>query len=246
MGDVLKSLIPFFSVPKNYDEVLRRLAFLALYEIYTITLALRANTRFDAFTKTIEAWGPIGKIVDLIPDHDVLNPAGFVVAAALAGLSYVFQFHDRISDIIGIRRRFDHDRILIPLAERVGASTTEDKKTKIANHRDDLMRAVFYRYTSSRSDKTLVDKHDIEHALGAWSWFWAFVEAVFYFAIGAVVAWWLGSGNLAWVFAGTSIVSLVLAGAQYSRLGRYARPQIDSIAGDENAAVYVKQQFDAL
>jgi hypothetical protein len=246
MGDVLKLIIPFYSMPKNYDEVLRRLASLAFYEIYLITLILRGNPHFDAFIKALESWGPVGKIVDLIPHHDVLDPAGFVIAVAMASLSYIFQLHDQISNVIGIRRRFDRDRILVPLAKRVGVLMTNDKKAKIANCRERLMRAVFYKYASSRSDKPLVDKHDIEQALSAWSWFWAFVEAVFYFAIGAVIAWWLGSSNLAQVFAGISIVSLVIAWAQYLRLGRYARPQVDSISADETAATYVKQQFDAL
>jgi hypothetical protein len=47
----------------------------------------------------------------------------------------------------------------------------------IDDHRDSLMRDVFYRFASSKSDNPVVDKHDIEHALNAWAWFWAFVEA---------------------------------------------------------------------
>jgi|HubBroStandDraft_1064217.scaffolds.fasta_scaffold43578_3 hypothetical protein len=246
MGDVLKLIIPFYSVPKNYDEILRRLASLAFYEIYIITLILRVNPHFDAFITALESWGPVGKIVDLIPHHDVLDPAGFVIAVAIASLSYIFQLHDQISNVLGIRRRFDRNRILVPLANRVGVSMTNEKKAKIADCRDRLMRAVFYKYASSRSDSPLVDKHDIEQALSAWSWFWAFIEAVFYFAVGAAIAWRLGSSNLAAVFAGISTVSLVITWAQYLRLGRYARPQIDSISADEAAAAYVKQQFDAL
>jgi hypothetical protein len=246
MNDALKLIVPFFSVPKNYDEVLRRLASLAFYEIYIIILILRANLHFNEVITALEAWGPMAQLVDVIPHHDILDPAGFGIAVALAGFSYIFQLHDRISDITGIRRRFDHNRILIPLAERVGVSMTKEKEESIASNRDKLMRAVFYKYASSASGNPLVDRHDIEHALGAWSWFWVFIEAVFYFAIGATAALWLGSSNLARLFAGVACGSLFAAGAQYLRLGRYALPQIDSIADDAAAAAHVRQQFDAL
>jgi hypothetical protein len=190
--DVLKVILPFFSTPKDYSEVLKKLASFAFYETYLITLLLRANPRFDAVLTGIESWGPIGKVVSIIPHYDVLNLSGVVIAFLVAILTLMFQFHDRISDVLGIRRRFDLKVILIPLCERVGTPITKEIETKMAQRRDALMHAVFYKYASSRADKPLVDKHDIEHALNAWSWFWVFVEAIFYFGVGAIVAWWLG------------------------------------------------------
>ncbi len=246
MGDIVKLIIPFFSTPVNYDDVLKRLASFAFYEIYLITLILRTNHHVDDFLRTLEGWGPVGKVVDIIPHHEVLDPAGLVIAIGMASLGYMFQLHDRVSDIIGIRRRFDCKHILIPLAKRVGSQITKEKELKIAKHRDELMRAVFYRYASSRSDKPLVDKHDIEHALGAWCWFWSFVEAILYFSIGALMAWWSGSKELARAFGIAVAVFFAIASVQRPRLNRYARPQIDSIAHDEIASAFVKQQFDAL
>ena len=106
--------------------------------------------------------------------------------------------------------------------------------------------AVFYKYASSRAEKPLVDKHDIEHALNAWSWFWVLVEAFCYFGVGAVLAWCLGSPNLALTFVAVSAVLLILAFAQRTRLGGYARPQIDTIAADPTASYDIKSRFDAL
>jgi hypothetical protein len=246
MKEVLDLVLPFLSTTKNYDEILKKLASFAFYETYIITLLLRGNPRFDAFFTAIESWGPIGKVVGIIPHHDVLNLSGIVIAFVVAVLTHTFKFHDRISDVFGIRRRFDRKSILIPLFQRVGCVVTKDKEVKIAQQRDRLMRAVFYRYASSRDDHPLVDKHDIEHALDAWSWFWVFVEAIFYVGVGAIIAWWLGSRNLAVIFAGVSIALLVLAFAQRARLDRYARPQIDTIAADPTASYDIKRKFDAL
>jgi len=246
MENLLKLILPFLSTPKNYAQVLKRLASFAFYETYFITLVLRSVPQFDAFFTGIETWGPIGKLLSVVPHYTALNISGAVIGFAVAVLTHMFQFHDRISDVFGIRRRFDRKSILVPMAQRVGAAVTPAKEIKIAQRRDKLMHAVFYKYASSRADKPLVDKHDIEHALSAWSWYWVFVEAVAYWAVGAGIAWWLGSNGLARTLAITSFVFLVIAGLQRTRLGSYARPQIDSIVANPAAAADVKQQFDAL
>jgi hypothetical protein len=150
------------------------------------------------------------------------------------------------SDVLGIRRRFDRKSILVPLAQRVGAEVTNEKEKRIAEHRDELMHSVFYKYASSRADNPLVDRHDIEHALNAWSWFWVFIEAIFYFGVGSIIAWRLGSHTLASDFGIVSLLSLVIAVIQRTRLDSYARPQIESIAADPTAAYDVRNVFDAL
>ncbi len=76
MDEVIKLVLPFFSTPKNYEQILKKLASFAFYETYFITLFLRANPRFDAVFAGIESWGPIGKVVSIIPNHEVFNLSG--------------------------------------------------------------------------------------------------------------------------------------------------------------------------
>src|SRR5258708_2229203 len=106
MEEVVKLVLPFLSTPKNYAEMLRKLASFAFYETYLITLLLRANPILDTVLTTTESWGPIGKVVATIAHHEVLNLSGMVIAFVVAILTHMFQFHDRISDVLGIRRRF--------------------------------------------------------------------------------------------------------------------------------------------
>lgn len=195
---------------------------------------------------SLESWGPIGKLVNTIPHYEAINLFGILVAFAVAVLTHSFKLHDRISDVFGIRRRFDRNCILVPLARRVGCLITKDDEIEIGKQRHKLMRAVFYKYASSRAEKPLVDKHDIEHALNAWSWFWVWVEGIVYFVVGAITAQWFGSTDILRIFAIISVVLLSLAILQRARLCRYARPQIDSIAADESSAAEVKRYFDAL
>lgn len=246
MAEIIKLILPFFSTTRDYADVLKRLASFAFYETYLITFLLRSNPRYDDLFTRIESWGPIGRAIGTIPHYDVLNLSGLVMAFLIAILTLTFQFHNLISGLFGIRRRFDRKSILIPLARQVGSEITKDKERKIGEHRQELMHAVFYKYASSRAEKPLVDKHDIEYALNAWSWFWVFVEGVFYFGVSAIVAWRLNSDNLAVGLAIVSIVLLILALMQRIRLDGYARPEIETIAGDPTAAYEIKSRFDAL
>jgi hypothetical protein len=243
MDVFLKLVLPFLATPKTYSEVLTKLASFAFYETYLITLLLRAIPKFNQFLVSIESWGPLGSLIGSIPRYDVLNISGIAIAAIVAVLTHTFQLHDRISDLLRIRQRFDCKEILLPLARKVG-STASTKK--IAGKRDELMHSVFYKYASSGADTPLVDRHDIEQALNAWSWYWAFVEGVFYFGVGALTAWLLGSPDLFFTLIAVSAALLLLSLLQRIRLARYARPQIDTIAADPTAAYSVKKQFDAL
>ena len=239
-------LLPFIVIPKNYGDVLNKLAGFAFYETYIITTVLRSNPTIDGFFTKIESLGPVGKAVASIPGLTVVNITGLLIAVVVALLTNMFQLHDRISDLLGIRRTFDRKFILIPLARLVGVQVTQASERSIAAKRDELMRSVFYRYTSSKAERPLVDRHDIEHALNAWSWFWVFVEAVPYFAIGFIFAWSFDSGSLAKMLLGVSLFCMAISILQYLRLGRYARPQISRIANDASAAEEVRQRFDAL
>lgn len=246
MEDLLKLILPFLSTPKNYGQVLKRLASFAFYEIYFVTLVLRSVPQFDAFFTGIETWGPIGKVLGLIPHYTALNISGVAMGFAVAILTHMFQFHDRVSDLLGIRRRFDRKHILMPMAERLGVTITPDKEKRLNQRRDELVHAVFYRYASSRNENPLVDKHDIEHALSAWSWFWVFVEGTIYWSVAAGIAWGLGGAHLGWTLAKTAGVFACIALLQGLRLPAYARPQIETILRDPTASAEVRQIFDAL
>jgi hypothetical protein len=108
------------------------------------------------------------------------------------------------------------------------------------------MHAVYYPYASSRDDNPLVDKHDIEQALGAWSWFWAGVEFVAFLIVGSILAFVLKDSALGGSLLIISGVALLCTILQHRRLPRYSRPQVEAIAADPKAAAAVRDSFDAL
>lgn len=246
MEEIVSRILPFFSTPKSYEDVLKKLAGTAFYEVYMITLLLRSNPHIDELFLSIEKWGAIGRLLALIPHYEVINISGLFIAFSVSTLTYVFEFHDRLSDIIGIRSTFDTENIIYPLARGVGVDVDENLKRKVMDDRNKFMHAIFYRFSSSRSEKPLVDKHDIEHALNAWSWFWIFVEGVSYFLTGCIVSMFFRDSEIGFVLACVAVVMFVLALLQHSRLKKYAAPQVQSILSDADASKIVKSVFDAL
>ncbi|MCM5554523.1 hypothetical protein [Pleomorphomonas sp. NRK KF1] len=246
MEEIVSRILPFFSTPKSYEDVLKKLAGTAFYEVYIITLILRSNPHVDELFLSIEKWGAIGRLISLIPHYEVINISGLFIAFAVSTLTYVFEFHDRLSDLVGIRETFDTESIIFPLARGVGFDIGEDLKQKIIADRHKIMHSAFYRFSSSRNEKPLVDKHDIEHALNAWSWFWIFVEGVSYFLAGCVVSIFFRDSEIGFILACVAVVTFVLALLQHSRLKKYAAPQVQRILSDADASKVVKSVFDAL
>jgi hypothetical protein len=246
MADFLKLLIPIFMSPKNYDEMLKKLAVLLFYETWFATFLLRGIPVIDTAFQTVENYGAIGRALSTIPNHEMLNLGGFAVALLMAGLSYAIQLHDRISDLFGIRRRFDRNYILLPLAVLVGAELTPNQLNDLVGNRDSLMRTVFYRYASSRADTPLVDKHDIERALDAWSWYWFLVEAIALVLLGVIIAASFASYSLVTAFSLLLTIVWLLAWLYYLRLERFSRPEIEAIAANSAARSAVKKAFRAL
>jgi hypothetical protein len=128
----------------------------------------------------------------------------------------------------------------------VGEDLTPRKKQSVIANRNELMRKVFYRYASSRADSPLVDKHDIEHALETWSWFWACVEAVTFFGFAGIVAHLFHDHTLGVRLLIITGVLFTFAVGQYFRLDKYTRAEIAAIASDATAANDVRATFNAL
>jgi len=99
-----------------------------------------------------------------------------LLALLIAFVSRAVKMHDRLSNLLRIRRNFDVREILVPLAVKTIGSPTEDKLARITRQRDRLMDQVFYQYVSSTRHPGEIDSHLIEGALDQWSWFWCLLE----------------------------------------------------------------------
>lgn len=105
---------------------------------------------------------------------ETLGIGYFLPAISLASISRMFRIHDRVSDLIGIRRNFDLYHILYPLAEKCGVTVHWQMIPVIETKRKALMGQVFYAYVGYVDPK--VDPHLVYNALDNWSWLWVLLE----------------------------------------------------------------------
>jgi hypothetical protein len=246
MGSLLEIFSGVFSTPTDYAQMLKKLSSFAFWEVFIITFILRGVPEVSEGFKSIESIGILGQVVQSFPTLAHLNAMGFLIAMLIAILSHAFHLHNKLANFLGIRELFDCKHIAFPLARLVNAPLTKRQREGFRAQRNSLMRVVFYTYASSRADNPVVDKHDIQHALSNWTWFWAFEEFAFYCVATALLLSFIGQIQLAGCFYMASSVSMLLGFVQYRRLPGYARTQIEQIANNVQAASAVRSAFDAL
>lgn len=246
MIDVIKIILPIFISSSDYDKMRQKLASFVFYEIFIATWLLRQTKAVGEFFKHYEDRILVQNLSSAPGWIYDINVSGFVIALVLALITYIFHFHDRLSDLFGIRKRFDTNHIVKALAEDIGLEFTDEMKKAVEAQHDRVMRNVFYTYTSSRAETPLVDKHDIIQALDAWTWFWVCLEGVAVWAMAASVACLIGSPMLTQGFlvllAGYLIVMLLI----HPMLKRRAAAQVEKIADDHTAQLKVKEYLGAL
>lgn len=182
-----------------------------------------------------------------VPETDIKVPATiFLGAFAFAFIARIVKLHDRLSDLFGIRKRFDIDAILIPMACATGAAVSLDQQESLKKSRHKLMTDVFYRYASSGPGSAQIDQHTIQMALDQWSWHWVCVEAIcVLFLASAVLTWYQRYGAaLCLVFVNLLMLWLLQAIREFCR--RYARDEIRQILDDASRSTAVRKAFDAL
>ncbi|HUB64045.1 MAG TPA: hypothetical protein VL996_06280, partial [Methylocella sp.] len=80
MGEILKLIVPFFSAPTTYSEVLKKLAAFLFYGTFGASFILRRIPEIDAFFHKIESDSIISNIISTIPNYTKFNLPGFMVA----------------------------------------------------------------------------------------------------------------------------------------------------------------------
>ena len=182
-----------------------------------------------------------------IPVEGLHLPIGTVAPAlVLALLSRVIKLHDRLSDLLGIRARFERQEILMPLALASGATLTTSQLAKIDMHRKDLMGNAFYAYASSNPAKSKIDPHYVIMALDQWSWYWVILEALFICGIVASVLFVGRDYRVAALAISVALIGVGVLQALRHTCRRYALDEIREILKVDGAGAAIKTTFIAL
>lgn len=159
-----------FSEPKNYSEMLTRIMIFTFF-ISLVLVAVVAHDLPSVWRPLHPSWLTFS--IEALGLKDV-PPAYVIVAFLISFVARITKLHDRVSDVFGIRERFDLHEILTPLAGGVGIPIDLARIEKFTERRRQIMGDVFYKYASSTNP--VIDQHLIWTALEKWSWFWVCIE----------------------------------------------------------------------
>jgi len=169
-----------------------------------------------------------------------------LVSLLTAFISRTIKFHDRLSDLFGIRQGFDVHSILIPMALAVGVQVSVPKIKSMFEKRKELMAKTFYAYASSGPEKAVIDRHYITIALDQWSWYWIVLEGTGLLLVGSVVLAVFGKFAAAYVLGGAAVLGFWLLSAIRSQCARYALQQVELIVDDSERCAAIARHFGAI
>lgn len=224
----------FFDNPKSYPEMLKKIAW-TMFFIVLIALFLFSNIS-RPFSKFMES---ISFNMKYQKDGINLYIAYLYIPFIFALLENILKMHDRISDLLGIRYRFDTKVIIFHSLLKLNIGDKFNKVSRI--NRNEIMSNIFYKYAGYA--KPEIDPHLVYMALGTWCWYWIFLDTILVtFVIGIMLLIY----NFSWqiVFAFSMIV--VLLGCisfciKHFQCTSYANKEVDAILNDKIRNTEVKK-----
>ncbi len=226
--------------PESYNDILERIFYVTLFSGVVCTFWLAAispevhrllESRKETSTLPVIGIGNVKILYCLVP-----------IGVAL--LSRIVKLHDRISNVFRIRRTFDLNWILRPLAQKVGYPITGEAWRVIQASRRTAMQQTFYRYASFTAPK--IDIQLVRSAADAWAWFWCCVEPPAIFLISAILFAYFDAWGSAGIALGVVGFITFCAWLQWSGLKRRARLQVESIVNSPEAIVDIRTGFNSV
>lgn len=223
--------------PETYSDVLSRVFTTTLVTGVACSVALaHSSADFKTLFDSVPFDADIGPVKGLKVLY-VLLPGGVAV------LSRVVKLHDRISDLLGLRRKIDLDYVLVPLAQGVGVDVDVQKRFALQMNRRAAMYKVFYPYVSLPEAK--IDRQLVRTALDNLGWFWVGVEALALLLPTTVGVWALGGRTLIWLAVATIGIA-VLTWIQWHVCKRGTAAEVDAILSEQTRQTEIRAYFSAL
>lgn len=221
--------------PDSYSEILERVFVTTLASgVVCTALLAHASPAFRNFLDSMSTTADVGPLKGI-------KALYVVIPLAVAVASRAIRLHDRISDILRLRQRFDTHHILFPMADRTGFTLTKNFKERLAAERKPAMYAVFYPYAGFTN--SVIDRQLVRTAADNWGWFWVAIEAVFVGLMTlvtlAVLTQW---SHVAWLGVAL-VVLLAFIIFQWFLCRRSAAHQVEAILEDPNRKQAVRAYF---
>jgi hypothetical protein len=222
--------------PKSYSDMLKRIfwATFAVGVVCTLAVTPASPLAYMFF----ESWDTKISIAIL----DSIKAWYVLIPLLIAILSRVFLLHDKVSDLLRIRRRFDLEHILRPLADGVGFPTMGVGWKQIEQNRKLAMTRTFYRYASFRDPK--IDVQLVRTAADRWAWFWCTVEPLIILVVAGIIMVVLGAWSLLCFILSGMVVLILISLLLWPQLRAGARNQVAEILHNDGWRAEVRSALD--
>ncbi len=202
----------------SYSEMLRRIFW------FNVGTGLFCSVLLSFYSPAVErVVKNFGHQIEIegaqLPALLVLGPLAFALT------SRIIVLHNKISDCIGIRERFDTQHIVLPLAAGCGIQDATAVVESMKSQRRKIMSDVFYKYVPNM-EKSVINGEYVAAALDAWGWFWCFVEASATLVVAAIFAIFAGTLWLTLFFA---VVALMSAGGCFLLMSQCVSAAADEV-----------------
>lgn len=232
------SLFPFTTI-QSYAEMKKKISLFTFFIVLILTYFL--ENQIPELKKFLN----MGAI-----DVDIwqlkVPIALFIVASLVTIISKTIVLHDRLSDILGIRSRFDINHILIPMANLLKIEFGEKGLKDLKKDRHDVMYQNFYKYASSDPEKTVIDRHSVTLALDQWCWFWIILKTMFFSLISGIILLFYGIFFYALVGIVLELFLFILLIASYKISRKLALREVKEILDDDVRKNKIKDNLIAL
>ena len=233
-----KEDVKMIGQPKDYSEMLKRIFYSSAIVGILCTLSLGYISP------------AVKKILDSSETKLDIGPISLpVVAVAIplvfALLTRMMRLHNRISDLLHIREKFDINHVIVKLAEGVNFQVDPQIKMKLKEKRDLLMRDVFYKYAPN-VEHAVINAQLVSSAFDNWGWFWCSLEASVIILISAFLAWFLVNFKISLWYFGSFIICIFISFAFYPSCKRTAQYEVEDILNNQNRKQEIREVFGAL
>jgi hypothetical protein len=221
--------------PETYSDILQR-TFRCTFFVGICCTALLAYASPEV--RVLLSWIDLETEVGPIKGLKLLY---VIVPGCLAVASRVIKLHDRISDLLGLRRTVDVQWILLPLARSVITDLDDARVLAIRLQRRKAMYEVFYPYVSLPDAK--IDRQLVRTALDNYGWLWVIIEAMAILAVSILSLICMGATALALGALGLLIVLLLVAWGQWLSCRRSTSDEVSAILADDARKGDIRRYF---
>jgi len=221
-----------FGQPESYSDMLERIFFFTFGTgVFCVFYLSISSPAVKSILDSLAIEAEIGWIKGL-------KALYVVIPLIVAIFSRIIRLHDKISDVLLIRHRFDTKHILLPLSRKVGSCVGPDV---IKKNRVDMMYKLFYPYAGFKDPS--IDAQLVRSALDNWGWFWVELEAICLFLVTGSIFLIMGkTTQLIFSFV-VALLLIAVSFGQYKTCIRTATAEVNAIVSDENRNQKILEHF---